>query len=46
MMKLDGGISALSMDPMHNEGIVGTTNGSIYYINFDEKHQLKIGNNQ
>ena len=36
-MKFDGAITGLSMDHNNNEGIVGTSNGSLYYINFEEK---------
>ena len=42
--KLDGGIIAVSMDSLNNEGIVGTGAGSLYYINFEEKVSLKVVN--
>ena len=40
-MKFDGAITAISMDHTNNEGIVGTNNGSLYYINFEEKYSWK-----
>lgn len=30
------------MDELNNEGMVGTSTGSIYYINFDEKIIIKL----
>ena len=32
------------MDDLNNEGIVGTSYGSLYYINFTEKLIIKIVN--
>lgn len=33
---------ALSMDDLNNEGLVGTENGSIYYVNFLEKIEILL----
>ena len=41
-MKTDSAITALSMDDLNNEGILGISNGSIYYLNFTEKLIIKI----
>ena len=30
------------MDELNNEGIAGTTNGSLYYLNFSEKLIIRI----
>jgi len=30
------------MDDQNNEGLVGTENGTVYYINFEEKILLKL----
>jgi hypothetical protein len=30
----DSAIVAVSMDDLNNEGLVGTENGTIYYVNF------------
>ena len=42
IFNLDGAVSAVSMDDQNCEGLIGTENGSIYYINFDEKILLKL----
>ena len=34
MFTCDSAIVALSMDDLNNEGLVGTENGTIYYVNF------------
>lgn len=39
---LDSAVTAMSMDTENTEGIIGTENGTIYYINFDEKILLKL----
>jgi hypothetical protein len=43
-LKADSAIVALSMDDLNNEGILGTSNGSIFYLNFGEKMIIKIVN--
>jgi len=30
------------MDELNNEGVAGTSNGSLYYLNFSEKLLIKI----
>jgi hypothetical protein len=30
------------MDELNNEGILGTSEGNLYYINFNEKSLIKI----
>ncbi len=42
MLEADGAIVSLAMDDLNNEGMVGTSNGSIYYLNFDEKIIIKL----
>lgn len=32
----DSAIVAISMDDLNNEGLIGTENGTIYYINFSD----------
>ena len=44
ILRADGPIVALAMDDLNNEGIVGTSYGSLYYINFTEKLIIKIVN--
>lgn len=41
-MKADSGVTALVMDDLNNEGIAGTTNGSLFYLNFQEKLIIRI----
>jgi hypothetical protein len=42
MLKTDSPIVALSMDDLNNEGVLGTANGTIYYLNFTEKLIIRI----
>ena len=35
-------VVALAMDELNNEGLVGTGQGSVYYLNFNEKMMIKI----
>ncbi len=42
MLKADSAVVSLSMDELNNEGIAGTSSGSIYYLNFAEKLILRI----
>lgn len=37
---MEAGITALYMDDKNDEGIIGTTNGDIYYINLADQTQL------
>ena len=42
-ISLDGAITAMEFDPSSfNEGIVGTSQGFIYYVNLTENQSLKI----
>jgi len=41
-MKADGAVTAVAMDALNNEGLIGTSHGSIFYVNFDEKQLVKI----
>jgi hypothetical protein len=34
---MEAGITALYMDDKNDEGIIGTTNGDIYYINLADQ---------
>ena len=42
MLKIEGQITSVSMDEMNNEGLVGTAQGCIHYINFTEKYVIKL----
>ena len=42
VLKADTSVTALAMDDLNNEGLVGTSNGSIFYINFAEKMIIRI----
>lgn len=42
MLSLDSAIVAVSMDTANNEGLVGTSKGSIYYINFEERVNIRL----
>jgi hypothetical protein len=42
ILKTDGAITSLSMDDANVEGMIGTSSGSIYYANFDEKMIIRI----
>lgn len=35
-------ITALAMDDLNNEGLAGTSSGSLYYLNFAEKLMIKL----
>ena len=41
-MKAEGAVTSLSMDELNNEGLVGTTTGTIYYVNISEKVIIKL----
>lgn len=41
MLRTDSGVTSLSMDDLNNEGMVGTTSGSIYYVNFNQRIVIK-----
>jgi len=41
-LKADSSIVSLAMDDLNNEGIAGTSNGSIFYVNFAEKLIIRI----
>jgi len=38
----DAAIVAISMDDQNNEGLIGTENGTIYYVNFGDRADLSI----
>jgi len=42
VLKADSAVIALEMDDLNNEGILGTSNGSIFYLNFTEKLIIRI----
>lgn len=42
ILKADGPIVSLSMDPLNNEGIIGTAQGTLFYASFEEKLILKL----
>lgn len=42
ILRAEGPVTALTMDDLNNEGLVGTANGSLYYINFNEKLKIRI----
>ncbi len=41
-MKAESSVVSLAMDDLNNEGIAGTSNGSLYYLNFAEKLIIRI----
>jgi hypothetical protein len=41
-MKADSSIVALNMDELNLEGIFGTANGNVYYLNFQDKIMIKL----
>ena len=42
MLKTEGSIIALAMDDLNEEGLIGTSNGQIYYANFTEKVLIRL----
>lgn len=42
ILKTDSAIVSLAMDDLNNEGVLGTANGGIYYVNFPEKLIIRI----
>jgi hypothetical protein len=42
VLKADSAIVSLAMDELNNEGVAGTSNGSLYYLNFSEKLLIRI----
>lgn len=44
ILRADGPVVALAMDDLNNEGIVGTSYGGLYYINFTERLNIRIVN--
>jgi streptogramin lyase len=42
VLKADSAVVSLAMDDLNNEGLAGTANGSIFYLNFAEKLIIKI----
>lgn len=42
IFRAEGPVVALAMDDLNNEGLVGTAQGTLYYINFDEKLMIRI----
>jgi len=41
-MKADSAIISLAMDELNNEGILSTSSGCLYYLNFADKLIIKI----
>lgn len=41
-LRADGPIVSLAMDDLNNEGLAGTANGGLYYLNFNEKMIIRI----
>jgi hypothetical protein len=44
LFRADGPVVSLAMDELNNEGIVGTSHGTMYYINFNDKLMIKMVN--
>jgi WD40 repeat protein len=44
LFRADGPVVSLAMDELNNEGIVGTSHGTLYYINFNDKLMIKMVN--
>ncbi len=42
IMKTDSAVVALYMDELNQEGIFGTSNGNVYYLNFLDKIMIKL----
>lgn len=42
ILKTDSAIVALSMDELNQEGILGTANGNVHYVNFQDKILIKL----
>jgi len=42
MQAVDSAIIAISMDSGNNEGLIGTESGCIYFINFNEKVNIRL----
>ena len=42
LFRADGPVVSLAMDELNNEGIVGTSHGTLYYINFNDKLMIKM----
>lgn len=42
IMRAEGPVTAVAMDDLNNEGLVGTSYGAIFYINFTEKVKVRI----
>lgn len=41
-LKAESGITAMVMDDLNAEGIYGTENGSLFYLNIAEKQQIRV----
>lgn len=42
ILKADGAITSISMDQSNIEGMVGSSSGSLYYVNFEEKVIIRV----
>jgi hypothetical protein len=42
ILRAEGPVVALAMEELNNEGIVGTSHGALYYLNFSEKLIIRI----
>lgn len=39
-LNVDGGVTSIQTDDLNYEAIVGTANGSVYYLNFQERLEI------
>ena len=41
-LQVEAAITALAMDDLNSEGILGTSNGNIHYVNLQEQQQIRL----